>query len=224
MRYANRAKNIINQPTINEDPNVKLIRELREEITKLKGMLSSADINDASSHNKSSQMLEDLLKKEAQEKILTEEWANSWRQTQTILREEKTLGLRKSGFGGIVLNCDAPHLIGIHDGNSTGVTLYSLKEGETLIGNEEKVGDKEQPKIDISLSGTGIKELHCSIILKNCTAIIYPKQGAQCWLNANLITSPQTISQGDIPIRNLFTEYFLFIHSSMSECLYILFE
>ncbi|XP_055307750.1 kinesin-like protein Klp98A [Sitodiplosis mosellana] len=193
LRYANRAKNIINKPTINEDPNVKLIRELREEIMKLKGMLSSADINDVS-QSKSSQMLEDLLKKEAQEKILTEEWAEKWRQTQTILREEKTLGLRKSGFGGIVLNCDAPHLVGIHDANSTGVTLYSLKEGETIIGNEEKTMDK----VDIALMGTGIQPLHCSIILTNCTAKIYPHVGAQCWLNANLVTSPQSISQGDI--------------------------
>lgn len=39
LRYANRAKNIINKPTINEDPNVKLIRELREEILNLKKML-----------------------------------------------------------------------------------------------------------------------------------------------------------------------------------------
>lgn len=39
LRYANRAKNIINKPTINEDPNVKLIRELREEIMKLKSMI-----------------------------------------------------------------------------------------------------------------------------------------------------------------------------------------
>lgn len=40
LRYANRAKNIINKPTINEDANVKLIRELREEIAKLKSMLN----------------------------------------------------------------------------------------------------------------------------------------------------------------------------------------
>lgn len=39
LRYANRAKNIINKPTINEDPNVKLIRELREEILKLKSLI-----------------------------------------------------------------------------------------------------------------------------------------------------------------------------------------
>lgn len=39
LRYANRAKNIINKPTINEDPNVKLIRELRDEIQKLKSLI-----------------------------------------------------------------------------------------------------------------------------------------------------------------------------------------
>ena len=40
LRYANRAKNIINKPTVNEDANVKLIRELREEIDRLKCIMS----------------------------------------------------------------------------------------------------------------------------------------------------------------------------------------
>ncbi len=39
LRYANRAKNIINKPTINEDSNVRLIRELRAEIARLKVLL-----------------------------------------------------------------------------------------------------------------------------------------------------------------------------------------
>ncbi len=39
LRYANRAKNIINKPTVNEDPNVKLIRELRAEIARLRALL-----------------------------------------------------------------------------------------------------------------------------------------------------------------------------------------
>ncbi len=43
LRYANRAKNIINKPTVNEDPNVKLIRELRDEIEKLRSMVSQND-------------------------------------------------------------------------------------------------------------------------------------------------------------------------------------
>ena len=40
LRYANRAKNIINKPTVNEDPNVKLIRDLREEIDRLKAIIN----------------------------------------------------------------------------------------------------------------------------------------------------------------------------------------
>ena len=41
LRYANHAKNIINKPTVNEDPNVKLIRELREEIRELRTLLGA---------------------------------------------------------------------------------------------------------------------------------------------------------------------------------------
>jgi kinesin family protein 16B len=52
LRYANRAKNIINKPTINEDPNVKLIRELRTEIVRLKKLLN----NQALSSNVSNEM------------------------------------------------------------------------------------------------------------------------------------------------------------------------
>lgn len=43
LRYANRAKNIINKPTINEDANVKLIRELRAEIARLKTLLAQGN-------------------------------------------------------------------------------------------------------------------------------------------------------------------------------------
>lgn len=39
LRYANRAKNIINKPTVNEDATVRLIRELRAEIARLKALL-----------------------------------------------------------------------------------------------------------------------------------------------------------------------------------------
>lgn len=46
LRYANRAKNIINKPTINEDPNVKLIRELREEIEKLRKQIEHNTVSE----------------------------------------------------------------------------------------------------------------------------------------------------------------------------------
>lgn len=73
------------------------------------------------------QVLAQLHQKEAQEKVLTEEWTEKWRETQKILQEQKALGLRKSGQG-VVLDSDMPHLIGIDDDVlSTGVTLYHLK-------------------------------------------------------------------------------------------------
>jgi kinesin family protein 16B len=72
-------------------------------------------------------MLAELQQKEAQEKVLTAEWAEKWRETQAILREQQALGLRKAGRG-VVLDSDRPHLVGIDDDRlSTGVTLYHLK-------------------------------------------------------------------------------------------------
>lgn len=43
LRYASRAKNIVNSPTVNEDGNVKVIRELQEEITRLRRLLEEAN-------------------------------------------------------------------------------------------------------------------------------------------------------------------------------------
>ena len=45
LRYASRAKKIMNKPTINEDPNVKLIRELREENSLLKSLLGCSVVS-----------------------------------------------------------------------------------------------------------------------------------------------------------------------------------
>ncbi|XP_030563711.1 kinesin-like protein Klp98A isoform X1 [Drosophila novamexicana] len=188
LRYANRAKNIINKPTVNEDPNVKLIRELREEINKLKSMLTG----DIHSLQPSLKVLADLQKMEAQEKVLTEEWTEKWKVAQSILQEQKSLGLRKSGVG-VVLDSEIPHLIGIHNDVTTGVTLYSLKEGETRIGTE----DAELAQ-HIELVGDGIRPQHCSIILKGGVATLHPCPQAQCWVNAHLIDEPKQISQGDI--------------------------
>ena len=41
LRYADRAKRIVNNAVVNEDPNQRLIRELREEVDKLKSMLGT---------------------------------------------------------------------------------------------------------------------------------------------------------------------------------------
>lgn len=43
LRYASRAKNIVNSPIVNEDGSVKVIRGLQAEVTRLRGLLAEAN-------------------------------------------------------------------------------------------------------------------------------------------------------------------------------------
>ncbi|XP_074103740.1 kinesin-like protein 98A isoform X2 [Cotesia typhae] len=190
LRYANRAKNIINKPTINEDPNVKLIKELRDEIMKLKSMIGK-DVN-IERPPQQKVLLAQIHEKQEQEKVLTEEWTEKWRETQMILQEQRALGLRKSGVG-VVLDSEMPHLVGIDDDLlSTGVTLYHLKEGKTLVGTEEA-----STLQDIVLTGADVEPEHCIVELDAGVATLHPLS-PHCWINMAQIDKPTRLSQGCI--------------------------
>lgn len=45
LRYADRAKSIVNHAVVNEDPNARIIRELREEVEKLRDQLTQAEVH-----------------------------------------------------------------------------------------------------------------------------------------------------------------------------------
>ncbi|KAL6433755.1 hypothetical protein ACFW04_005780 [Cataglyphis niger] len=188
LRYANRAKNIINKPTINEDANVKLIRELRAEIEKLKSLIDK----NMSVERPPQVLLAQIQEKQEQEKVLTEEWTEKWRETQQILQEQKALGLRKSGVG-VVLDSEMPHLVGIDDDLlSTGVTLYHLKEGKTLVGTEEATVVQ-----DIVLTGADVESEHCVVELDSGVATLHPLS-PHCWINTAQVDKPTRLSQGCI--------------------------
>lgn len=57
LRYADRAKQIVCKAVVNEDANAKLIRELKEEIQKLREMLKNEGI-DVKEGNKKRQLCE----------------------------------------------------------------------------------------------------------------------------------------------------------------------
>ncbi|XP_071264987.1 uncharacterized protein [Salvelinus alpinus] len=93
LRYANRAKNIVNKPTVNEDSGVRVIRELQEEIGRLRGLME-----DNHQAPLSPQVLSNTLKveeklhnNEAQVLELTKEWTSKLGETQNILKEGRTL-------------------------------------------------------------------------------------------------------------------------------------
>ncbi|NXI90300.1 KI16B protein, partial [Psophia crepitans] len=205
LRYANRAKNIINKPTINEDPNVKLIRELRAEIARLKALLAQGNQIALLDSPTALSMEEKLQQNEARVQELTKEWTNKWNETQDILKEQ-TLALRKEGIG-VVLDSELPHLIGIDDDLlSTGIILYHLKEGQTYVGREDAATEQ-----DIVLHGLDLESEHCIFENLNGTVNLIPRNGAQCSVNGIQITEATHLNQGAVILLGR-TNMFRFNH------------
>ncbi|XP_019905397.2 kinesin-like protein KIF16B isoform X3 [Esox lucius] len=205
LRYANRAKNIINKPTINEDCNVKLIRELRAEIARLKALLVQGNQIALLDSPTALSMEEKLHQNEARVLELTKEWTNKWNETQNILKEE-TLALRKEGIG-VVLDSELPHLIGIDDDLlSTGIILYHLKEGRTYVGRED--ASTEQ---DIVLHGLDLESEHCMFENQAGSVTLIPLNGAQCSVNGVHVTEPSPLNQGAVILLGR-TNMFRFNH------------
>ncbi|KAM9316163.1 kinesin-like protein KIF16B [Gastrophryne carolinensis] len=205
LRYANRAKNIINKPTINEDANVKLIRELRAEIARLKALLAQGNQIALLDSPTALSMEEKLQQNEARVEELTKEWTNKWNETQNILKEQ-TLALRKEGIG-VVLDSELPHLIGIDDDLlSTGIILYHLKEGRTYVGREDASSEQ-----DIVLHGLGLESEHCTFENLNGTVTLIPLNEAQCSVNGIQIVEPTQLNQGAVILLGR-TNMFRFNH------------
>nr|XP_004661589.2 kinesin-like protein KIF16B isoform X4 [Jaculus jaculus] len=205
LRYANRAKNIINKPTINEDANVRLIRELRAEIARLKTLLAQGNQIAFLDSPTALSMEEKLHQNEARVQELTKEWTNKWNETQNILKEQ-TLALRKEGIG-VVLDSELPHLIGIDDDLlSTGIILYHLKEGQTYVGREDATTEQ-----DIVLHGLDLESEHCVFENVGGTVTLIPLSGSQCSVNGVQIVDATHLNQGAVILLGR-TNMFRFNH------------
>ncbi|XP_033735090.1 uncharacterized protein LOC117323766 [Pecten maximus] len=228
LRYAQRAKSIINKPKVNEDPNVSLIRDLRREIERLREMLVSTRMaNSRSSLNEiiflmppniqkmhdidmdsdqgdsflqlpdsNSVLAEKLQENENMVDKLTQTWIDKWREAHEAIRDSdlSIRGLRgKSNSMGVLIESQMPHLVGMDDDIlSTGVTIYYLKEGKTLLGRED--ADREQ---DIVLSGPSVQREHCFIKNMLGNVIIHPNRRANCAINGIDCRGPTRLKQGD---------------------------
>ncbi|XP_077092722.1 uncharacterized protein kif16bb isoform X1 [Siphateles boraxobius] len=190
LRYASRAKNILNKPTVNEDSNVKIIRELRAEIARLKALLSAGNQMVSFEQPLGSSVEERLHQDEARVQELTKQWASRWKEIHNILRED-TVALRKEGIG-VVLDSQMPYLICIdEDLLSTGVVLYHLKEGKTSAGT----GGTE-PEQDMVLHGEALQREHCVFENQRGAVTLVPLPGARCAINGVEVTQPYLLTQG----------------------------
>ncbi|XP_052105920.1 uncharacterized protein LOC127738640 isoform X2 [Mytilus californianus] len=217
LRYAQRAKNIVNKPKINEDASVTLIRELRSEIDRLKQLLSTSQMGFYPTSDvmyvvpfqklqregesmlpiqDSGQALEQQLQiQEDRANKLTQTWMDKWMEAHEIIKESdlSIRGLNKASSMGVLIDSQMPHLIGMdNDILSTGVIIYHLKEGKTLVGRED--AKREQ---DIVLSGPGIQREHCLIKNVDGSVTLYPNRGSQCTVNGLDCKAPVLLKQGD---------------------------
>ncbi|KFP31742.1 StAR-related lipid transfer protein 9, partial [Colius striatus] len=197
LRYASNAKNIINKPRVNEDANVKLIRELREEIDRLKTMLMSFELRNSSpswSDDRDGNLTELVLQNEMKIEQLTKDWTSKWTDRKAIM-EEYSVDINKEKAG-VTIDSSLPHLMAMDDDIlSTGVVLYHLREGTTKIGRSDS--DQDQ---DIVLQGQWIERDHC-LIDNSCGVVtLRPVQGARCTVNGCEVTASCRLSQGALVV------------------------
>ncbi|XP_039922726.1 stAR-related lipid transfer protein 9 isoform X2 [Hirundo rustica] len=193
LRYAANAKNIINKPRVNEDANVKLIRELREEIDRLKTMLMSFELRNSSpswSDDRDGNLTELVLQNEMKIEQLTKDWTSKWTDRKAIM-EEYSVDINKEKAG-VTIDSNLPHLMAMDDDIlSTGVVLYHLREGTTKIGRSDS--DQDQ---DIVLQGQWIERNHC-LIDNHCGIVtLRPVPGARCSVNGCEVSGSCRLSQG----------------------------
>lgn len=130
LRYADRAKRIINHAVVNEDPNARIIRELMQEVDALKEMLKHAtgspvgDIQRVDIHQK-------LSESEKLYKEVSQTWEEKLMKTERI-QNERQQALEKMGISvqasGIKVEKNKYYLVNLNaDPHLNELLVYYLK-------------------------------------------------------------------------------------------------
>ena len=199
LRYADRAKRIINNAVINEDANAKVIRELREEVDKLRSELGSRGGTvpnpDGSGYVDINKLKEQLSQSESLISELSATWEEKLKKTEETHKERHKF-LEDMGISikstGIQVDASKFYLINLNaDPALNEMLVYYLKE-VTLVGRTSS--DSSQ---DIQLNGTGINPEHCVIEVENGWVHISPKPKAKTYINGKLLEDRQKLKHGD---------------------------
>ncbi|XP_078261554.1 kinesin-like protein KIF13B isoform X1 [Rhinoraja longicauda] len=187
LRYADRAKNIINHAVVNEDPNARIIRELREEVDKLREQLSRAEAL------KSPELKDRLEESEKLIQEMTVTWEDKLRKTEAFAQERQkqleSLGISLQSSG-IKVGDDKCFLVNLNADPALNELLVYYLKNHTLIGSDDSQ--------DIQLCGMGILPEHCIIdISPERRVILTPKQNTRTFVNGSLLTSPTQLHHGD---------------------------
>nr|XP_042903494.1 kinesin-like protein unc-104 isoform X2 [Parasteatoda tepidariorum] len=212
LRYADRAKQIVCKAVVNEDANAKLIRELKDEIERLKAMLRAGGIdaddeNNKNSHNKKKQrtvsngedVIEQLQESEKLIAELNETWEEKLKKTEAIRLQreavfaEMGVALREDGDTvGVFSPKKTPHLVNLNeDPLMSECLIYYIKDGITRVGRP----DANVPQ-DIKLTGSHILNEHC--MFENFGGIVALKAcpNSMCYVNGREVSDEAVLQTG----------------------------
>ncbi|PIK34401.1 putative kinesin-like protein KIF13B, partial [Apostichopus japonicus] len=93
LRYADRAKRIVNHAVVNEDPNARIIFDLREEVTVLRNQLIEAE------SMKADNLKERLAESEKLIQEMTLSWEDKLQNTEQIHKVSRGKNVSKNPIG-----------------------------------------------------------------------------------------------------------------------------
>ncbi|XP_062524750.1 kinesin-like protein KIF13B isoform X2 [Bombyx mori] len=205
LRYADRAKRIVNHAVVNEDPNARIIRELRQEVEALKEMLKYATETEEAIRGSDGVVLslfqgspvgEDVHEQLAQSEHLMKEMSRTWEEklveTERI-QGERQHALEKMGISvqasGIKVEKNKYYLVNLNaDPSLNELLVYYLKE-RTLVGADSSA--------DIQLSGLGIQPQHCLLLVEGGGLHMEPVGAARCFVNGTPVVSRVRLGHAD---------------------------
>ncbi|KAE9555582.1 hypothetical protein FO519_001253 [Halicephalobus sp. NKZ332] len=167
LRYADRAKRIVNHAIVNEDPNAKIIRELREEVETLRNQISQTKERETE--------YEELRERLAESERLVEQMNKSWEERlkeTDIVYQERQKDLAQIGISvaesGIKVEKDRFYLVNLNADPSLNELLVYYVNQKAIIGSGfeqeakamEDVENEKEEKVDFVLQGLGIYQKH----------------------------------------------------------------
>lgn len=224
LRYADSAKRIKNHAVVNEDPNARMIRELKEELAQLRAQMNGGALNGAPHEEQyapdtpldkqivsivqadgsikkvsKADIAEQLNQSEKLYQDLNQTWEDKLIKTEEIHKEREAaleeLGISiEKGFVGLSTPKKMPHLVNLSDDPLLAECLVYNIKPGTT-----SVGnvDDLHASSEIRLNGSKILKDHCTFENVDGLVTVVPKDGAVIMVNGLRIDKPTRLRSGN---------------------------
>ncbi|KAG8530758.1 uncharacterized protein KY384_004115 [Bacidia gigantensis] len=224
LRYADSAKRIKNHAVVNEDPNARMIRELKEELAQLRSKLSGGAVPGGIAQEQyapdtpldkqivsitqadgtvkqvsKAEIAEQLNQSEKLYEDLNQTWEEKLEKTEKIHKEREAaleeLGISiEKGFVGVSTPKRMPHLVNLSDDPLLAECLVYNIKPGTTL-----VGNVENPSdhTEIRLNGSRILSEHCSFENENGQVTLIPREDAAIMVNGQSVSKPFRLRSGN---------------------------